>query len=446
MASIERPAYPRLKPSFRKSELSDFYTPTLEELHFVREKSRKSETQLHLLIHLKVFQRLGYFPNIEDVYEGLIKYLQSVLKFPADVLPLVARNTLYQQQSAILQYLNVKSYDRAARRLVTKTVYGAAQVMDNPADLINVAIEELIKERYELPAFSTLDRIVGKIRSLVNRRIFQTILRRLSPAQILTLDRLLLPDEKAYRTPYNSLKQLPKKATLKHLQELLNHLEWLMGLGDFGEVLANVPAVKIKHFYAEAKALDAREIKDFAEPKRYALLTCTVHRASIKARDALAEMFIKRMAKLHQKGKEELDKKKLRQMEKTERLVTMLTGVLQNVDLEKSDAEVGKSVKRYFAHQDIKVLLGECVTVSAYYGDNYFPLVWKFYRSHRSTLFRLVAALKLSSTSSDRSLIESLDFLVENESKRGDYLEAAADLTFATEKWQRTVLKTVDGI
>jgi hypothetical protein len=29
--------------------------------------------------------------------------------------------------------------------------------MDHPADLLNVAIEELVKERYELPAFSTLD-------------------------------------------------------------------------------------------------------------------------------------------------------------------------------------------------------------------------------------------------------------------------------------------------
>lgn len=446
MASIERTAYPRLKPSFTKIELSDFYTPTLEELHFVREKSRKSETRLHLLIHLKILQRIGYFPNIEDVPESLIRHLQSVLQLPADVLPIVTRNTLYQQQTAILQYLNAKGYDKTARRLVTKTVYEAAQVMDNPADLINVAIEELIKERYELPAFSTLDRIVGKIRSLVNRRLFQTVLRRLTPAQILTLDRLLLPDEKAYRTPYNSLKQLPKKATLKHLQELINHLEWLMGLGDFGEVLANVPAVKIKHFYAEAKALDACEIKDFAEPKRYALLTCLAHRAAIKARDALAEMFIKRMAKLHQKGKEELDKIKLRQMEKTERLVTMFTGVLQNIDLEKSDAEVGKSVKKYFARQDINSLLEECETVSAYYGDNYFPLVWKFYRSHRSTHFRLVTAMKLSSTSTDQSLIESLDFLIENESKRGDYLEAATDLAFATEKWQRTVLKTVDGL
>jgi hypothetical protein len=46
--------------------------------------------------------------------------------------------------------------------------------------------------------------------------------------------------------------------------------------------------LKIKHFAAEAKALDAGEMKDFSEPKRYALLSCLVRRAHVKVRDALA--------------------------------------------------------------------------------------------------------------------------------------------------------------
>ena len=34
----------------------------------------------------------------------------------------------------------------------------AAYTMSDPADLINVAIEHLIQQRFELPAFQTLDR------------------------------------------------------------------------------------------------------------------------------------------------------------------------------------------------------------------------------------------------------------------------------------------------
>ncbi len=348
MASIERTAYPQLKQTLSKSELQDFYTPTLAEKFFLRENARNEEPQLHLLVQLKCFQRLGYFPNLEDVPDSVIKHLRLALKFSDEIFPLVIPRTLYRHQAAVRQFLAVKSYDKTARKLIVKAVYNAAQVMDNPADLINVAIEDLIKERYELPAYSTLDRLVGRIRSLVNRRLFQTILRRLSEHQISTLESLTEPDSNSYRTPYNSLKELPKKATLKHLQELIIHLDWLIGIGEFKAVLRDVPPLKIKHFYAQAKALDAREIKDFADPKRLTLLVCLTHRAQIKARDALIEMFIKRMAKLHQKGRDALDVMRLKQMAATEKLVTVLSGFLQKVDLEQSDAEVGKNIKNYW--------------------------------------------------------------------------------------------------
>ncbi len=318
--------------------------------------------------------------------------------------------------------------------------------MDNPADLINAAIESLIKEHYELPAFSTLDRVSRRVRFLVNSRIWNTLLSRLSDAEFLRLDELLMPDTKAFRTPYNSLKQLPKKPTLKNLQELLTHLEWLLGLGDFEAVLKDIPPLKIKHFAAEAKALDAGEIKDFNEPKRYALLICLIRRAHIKVRDALGQTFIRRIAKLHQNGKDALSAIQIKHLEKSEKLVTIFSGVLQTVDLEKSDAALGQNLRKILGKHDIPALLEDCEQLEAFHGNNYFPLLWKFYRSHRSALFRLINALEFKSTSRDDSMQSAIEFLIANENRRGDFLEAVGDLSFAEEKWQNLVLKTVDGL
>lgn len=74
-------------------------------------------------------------------------------------------------------------FARHARHIAIQAVYNAAQVMDNPADLINVAIAELIKKRCELPAFSTLDRLARRIRTLVNSRFFQNVVDRLTPEE-----------------------------------------------------------------------------------------------------------------------------------------------------------------------------------------------------------------------------------------------------------------------
>lgn len=130
------------------------------------------------------------------------------------------------------------------------------------------------------------------------------------------MDALLLPDEKVYRTPFNLLKQPPKKPSPKNLQELLRQLNWLRNLGDFREVIKDIPTQKIRHFAGEAKSLDAGEMKKFSAPKRYALLVCSVDRALVNTRDALGQMFVRQIAKLHQEGKKSLQVIQIKHLEK----------------------------------------------------------------------------------------------------------------------------------
>jgi hypothetical protein len=92
-------------------------------------------------------------------------------------------------------------------------MHTSAQVMNNPADLINAAIEMLLAEHCELPAFSTLDRLARRIRTLVNGGIYQRILARLSDAEQQALSGLLGTEEAFPFTPFNRIKEAPKSAT-----------------------------------------------------------------------------------------------------------------------------------------------------------------------------------------------------------------------------------------
>lgn len=445
MASIERTAYPRLKKSFTATELKNFYTLTEDEIYFTENHANGDDPRLHLLVLLKTFQRLGYFPRIEDVAEEIIRFLRPVLQIGKDALPLVSTRTLYKHQTAVRRFLDVAAFDRTARKMAARAVLSAAETMDNPVDLINVAVEELIKERFELPAFSTLDLLVRRYRNFINRRLFRRIFNRLSPFETEKLDLLLNPDNQSFFTPYNRLKKLPERPSLSHLQHLLEHLEWLATLNDPAR-LNGVPHLKIKHFAALAKTLDAGEIKDFVPTERAAIIVCLIHRATVKMRDSIAEMFVKRLMRFHQQGKDVLENLQLANRAKTERLLTIFNGVLHAVkNAGESDAEIGKQVKNICQTHDLENLIEECESVSAAYGDNYFPLMWKFYRSHRGTLFRLIKSLDFVSTSQDQSLIKALEFLIENENRRGDYLEPAVDLSFAGDKWNKTILHTISG-
>ena len=67
MASIERTAYPRFKPSLTANELQTLYDPTEEERDFVSTHARGAAQQLILLTLLKCQQHLGYLPALADI-------------------------------------------------------------------------------------------------------------------------------------------------------------------------------------------------------------------------------------------------------------------------------------------------------------------------------------------------------------------------------------------
>jgi hypothetical protein len=72
--------------------------------------------------------------------------------------------------------------------------------------------------------------------------------------------------------------------------------------------------------------------------------------------------------------------------------------------------------------------------------------MWRFYRSHRSTLFRLAHTLRFVSTTRDTLVMDALNVILTNaaEDRTGDYLPATVNLGFASEQWQRTALVRTD--
>jgi hypothetical protein len=63
-------------------EIAELYTPTDEEVAFVKERTRQPPQQLALLIALKCVQRLGYFPLLPDVPMAVQTFLCDALHLP----------------------------------------------------------------------------------------------------------------------------------------------------------------------------------------------------------------------------------------------------------------------------------------------------------------------------------------------------------------------------
>jgi Domain of unknown function (DUF4158) len=204
VASIERTAYPRFKRYYTLAQLQKTYTPTSTEIAFARSNTQGDKKFFNLIVLLKSFQRLGYFPNLGQIPQDITNYLRDYLKLSEKInLGYDQSRTLYRHKKEIRAYFQVTAFDKQARHLISEAVSKSALVMDNPADLINVAIEILVKDRYELPGFNSLNRLVCRLRTRVNHQLFSQVVQQLDEEYLNYLDSLLENHPVNQRSPYN---------------------------------------------------------------------------------------------------------------------------------------------------------------------------------------------------------------------------------------------------
>ncbi len=441
MTSIERTAYPRFSRAPSVRELHEIYTPTPTDVAFVATTARGPAQKFGLMILLKVYQRLGYFPKPETIPGAIISHIRAVMKLPADLVPDIASNhTLYRYHAAIRKHLEIQSEGKYVRHIAAQALHQAAQVMENPADCISAAVEILVKEHCELPGFSTLERMARRVRNLVNRGIYQRVADRLTEAKQQALLQLLERENAENVTTFNRIKEAPKSATLTHLDEWLSRLIWLQSLGNMAPLVEGIRSAKVKHLAEEARSLHATNFGDFSVAKRLTLLVCLIHQATISTHDEILQMFLKRMSKLTTKAKEELER--LREQERTtsEHLIEVFSDVIQVTTEIEDLAESSQQIRAVLTREGGAArLLEQCEQVSAHHDDRYQPFIWRFYSVHRKALFRVIKTLDFQSTTSDQALITAMNFIIAHEHDPKKYLEATIDLSFASKKWLRTV-------
>jgi hypothetical protein len=176
LASIDRTAYPRFKRAVPTRELAEAFTPTTDELAWARSKTPKPQHLLALVMWLKSYQRLGYFPKLDEVPAAVLEHLRALLNLGADIeVEHDSTRTAKWHRALVRSYLNVVYEPAQARKVADTAIREAVKNRDDPADLINVALEELIRERCELPGYTTLDKLTATIRAEHNTALFGTV-------------------------------------------------------------------------------------------------------------------------------------------------------------------------------------------------------------------------------------------------------------------------------
>ena len=444
MTAIDRTAYPRPGARLTREELDARYTLTEPEITFVRGNARGETGRLMLAALLKTRQDLGCFPAPGDIHVDIIMYLASRFgsTTPARLDGVDRTKSLYRYQAAVRRYLAVTPYGDMAEELVIRTTLEAAETMSDPADLINRAVEALRAASMDLPAFSTLDRLVNRLRAEVHTHIYNRVAARMTAEQAVTLDALLLRPENSVTTDFNRLKQTPGPATPTTIRLWVERLGWLVGQIDPDPILEGIAHTKLRQFSAEASALEVSELLDVVQPgKRHALLLALLRQARMRCRDELVEMMLRRIRRTQAAAKERLADLHDQHREIEEALIGVLGQVLKTAQAQETDDAFGRQVRKLLLERGgIDALAEQCETVSAWHSDNDLPLLWPIHARYRSLLFRLVDLLDIRSATQDLNLLNALAVVSKHRHTRRDELTDNVDLGFASQRWQGFVI------
>jgi TnpA family transposase len=327
--------------------------------------------------------------------------------------------------------------------------WDAARTRDDLADIINVALEELIRQRYELPAFTTILRVARTARTETNQGFYAQVRRRLCEIVMTKLTALLARPAEGAQSSWDRLKDEPKQATTQHTRDFLDHLEWLRQQTLPAEVFADIPDIKVKQFAAEARSLDLGSIHDCADPKRLTLTAALVVVQTARALDDVADMFIRLVQKLHNHAYDALLQHQADHVERTDSLVATLHGVTLAYRSE-GTAEERLNAIGAVLEPDADRILAQCEAHEATSGRNYLPFLTCFFSHRRAVLFRFLERIDLVSTSPDSSTTDAIAFLLKHKGDHHDWLPVVkdeirgdgsaervplVDLSIVTEKW-----------
>jgi hypothetical protein len=122
--------------------------------------------------------------RVADVPDSVLRQVAEAAGY--DVVPQELndydRGTLRVRHMALVRsWMGVSAFDREALRIIVKASVEASRVREDLADIINVAIEELLRKRFELPGFTTSFPAARTARATGNRSLYDRVSQALNP-------------------------------------------------------------------------------------------------------------------------------------------------------------------------------------------------------------------------------------------------------------------------
>lgn len=431
MTAIHETAYPRLKPNPDECELKKNFSPTKEEIElFNKNTSKKSpHSQLGFMLSLKCYQCLGYHISTNAIPRPIIDYVANAIKIKLDKSKLQDYMQLKQRKrhkSVIRKFLAINESKQLRNIIMKSASLKSAAIKENLADIINDMLEEIIKNCFEIPAFSTLLRVAQTSRTTVSSTLYQQISNQLTDETKQFFDQLLLSETTihGFSSGWEYLKQEMKKPSVINIRQFTDYLEQLREWRNQSPIcFSDIPEHRLDQYVAEAMALDIADMRRIKETKRYALSAMLLYQQYAKSLDSIVTVLARWLRKIKNDATEAL--KEIRNSNKkiTDQLIGDFKSVLVASKQTVQTPEEKLSLIEQSFPRDIDSSIKACEQYLIYADDNDLPLMLRYYQARRHIILRLLRQIEIKSTSKDILVERLVGFILTHQRSHGEKIK-----------------------
>lgn len=331
MVAINETVYPRFKYNATKPEIRSIYTPDERDLAWMRERRVNRQLQQVYIIYLKCFQRLGYFPKFSDIPLPIREHIAESLgrkPISVDHGDAIPGTTLRRVKASVRRRCRVKRFTtKTQAHWLRDFAFEMAQTKESILDIIYAMIEFLVKESYELPAFSTLDRLGYEARAAANSLYINRISETLSRESVQLINSLPQETDQDRTTQWHNLKEEPRRPTISGFDRFYQHSRWIRDLSDTIGPLPELPEAKRYQLVTEAKAYTRDKIASLQRKKRVALTALLINEQAYYSTDCLVSLFIREIRRIHNRARVDLANFQKASVQESEELITILFNI-----------------------------------------------------------------------------------------------------------------------
>ncbi len=235
--------------------------------------------RLYIAIQICAIRLYGRFLNqVHDLSPEIVNYLGQQLNLPPSlVVQTPEREATYLgHRQNVLKHLGFQRFDESAQEHLELWLEQQARQGILPDELFARAEHHLLEQRILLPGPSVLERLIIHICATVHQQFFESVSKHLSPELRQAIDGLLQVPEGEQRSYFHHLKAYPPAATISSIQSYLERYQTVAATGIEGFEGRMLTPAFLDYLFKQAKRYSAKDLKRFADHKRYGMMVCFV--------------------------------------------------------------------------------------------------------------------------------------------------------------------------